>query len=94
METVEVLIKIPKDIYKRLDDPFDTMWEHYLVPCAYAIRNGTVLPKGHGKLIDADKLKERCLFMSNDDTAIEGVEYVTKGMIENAHAIIEADKEE
>ena len=59
---------------------------------AEAVINGIVIPKGHGRLIDADKLKERYLYMSNDDTAIEGMEYVTKGMIENAEVVIEADK--
>ena len=53
METVEIVIRIPKDIYERLDNPFDEMWNHYLVSCGYAIRNGTILPKGHGRLIDA-----------------------------------------
>ena len=58
-----------------------------------AIREGIVLPKGHGDLIDRDRLIGRCLFMSNDDTAIEGMEYVTKGMIETAPTIIKADKD-
>ena len=88
METVEVVIKIPKEEYDYIQlygsiKPFS----------AKQIINGTVLPKGHGRLIDADKLKERYLYMSNDDTAIEGMEYVTKGMIENAEVVIEADKE-
>lgn len=82
METFEVVIKIPKDIYKRLDDPFDTMWEHYLVPCAYAIRNGTVLPKGHGRLIDGDELRNKWIFGRQE-----------KEEIDNAPTIIEADKE-
>lgn len=88
METVEVVIRIPKDEYDYIQ-----LYGLILPFSAKQIINGTVLPKGHGRLIDADKLKERCLFMSNDDTAIEGMEYVTKGMIENAHAVIEADKE-
>lgn len=91
---VEVVIKIPKKEYDymianptryNVCDDETLLYNH--------IKNGTVLPKGHGRLVDVDKLKERYLYMSNDDTAIEGMEYVTKGMIENAEVVIEADKE-
>lgn len=92
MADIELVIKIDEDEYKARQ-----RWvanpRALINAVDKAIANGTVLPKGHGRLIDADKLRERCLYMSNDDTAIEGVEYVTKGMIENADAVIEADRE-
>lgn len=49
METVEVVIKIPKDMYDRITDESNMFYSP-------AIANGTVLPKGHGRLIDVDKL--------------------------------------
>ena len=58
MKEVELIIKIPEELY-------DDIKEHGL--CGYcsdreiaseAIRNGTPLPKGHGRLIDADVLAD------------------------------------
>lgn len=46
MADIELLIKIPEEDYKR-----GTVM-------ASAIRNGTILPKGHGRLIDADAFIE------------------------------------
>lgn len=49
----ELVIKIPEEKYneyKRIGDSRDILFE--------AIRKGTPLPKGHGRLIDADALKK------------------------------------
>lgn len=45
-ESIELLIKIPEEDYKSGN------------VMASAIRNGTILPKGHGRLIDADAFIE------------------------------------
>ena len=51
---IQIVIEIPEDIYKSKDD------EDYIRMCASeiceAFENGTPLPKGHGRLVDADKL--------------------------------------
>lgn len=69
-----------------------------------ALKNGTVLPKGHGRLIDADELEE--LFreviggiakkpeMSKDLEHMVRASAMTIEMIGDAPTIIEADKEE
>jgi hypothetical protein len=60
------------------------------------IANGTPLPKGHGRLKDADYIK----LFSIDHDSWNGVEYegvikvVPVIAIDNAPTIIEADKEE
>lgn len=60
METVEVVIRIPKNIYedlfnKELQDWFiESEVNFYGLKIGKAIQKGTVLPKGHGRLIDAD----------------------------------------
>lgn len=78
-------IKMSAEIFRSKD---------MIVPHLYkVIESGIPLPKGHGDLVDRDRLINRCLFMSNDDTAIEGMEYITKGMIKTAPTVIEADKE-
>lgn len=55
-----------------------------------AIRNGAVLPKGHGRLIDVDKLKPQITYFGISDTPVEVVKCST---IKNAPTIIKADKE-
>ena len=55
-----------------------------------AIRNGTPLPKGHGRLIDADKLEPRDISPEAWNIPMWGFELVD---IEDAPTIIEADKE-
>ena len=87
-ETVEIVIKIPKQIYEKLDDPFDEMWNHYLVPCGYAIRNGIVLPKGHGRLIDAGMVKQKIfditeLYDSGKYLVFEDCKYLIGDDIQN-----------
>lgn len=92
METVEVVIKIPKDMYDR------TLCTGVVIvgiDAAYiggAIIDGTVLPKGHGRLIDADRLvkEERIDLYTN-----YGVESKVSAIsIEMSPTIIEADEEE
>lgn len=53
------------------------------------ILNGTPLPKGHGRLIDADRLKSLYSINSANFNTVAGI----KKWIDDAHTIIEADKE-
>ena len=54
---MQVVIDIDENLYTRL---FDNGVDNYddAVDMAKVIRNGTVLPKVHGRLIDADYLKD------------------------------------
>lgn len=54
-------------------------------------KNGTPLPKGHGRLIDADKLDVG--YVHDRDGSLSGYRYLTKYDIDNAPTIIEADEE-
>ena len=49
MEIVEVVIRLPKDKYDRLDYVDSLTVKEF-------IKNGTVLPKGHGRLKDIDQI--------------------------------------
>lgn len=53
------------------------------------IAGGTPLPKGHGRLIDADELKSNLVYMSDFSDA----KGVWEEDIDDAETIIEADKE-
>lgn len=63
--------------------------EIFIGDYARAIKNGTPLPKGHGRLIDADELKKHKYHDSNRFENAVSVAY-----IDWADTIIEADKGE
>ena len=79
---MKLIIDIPEEDYKR-----GTVM-------ASAIRNGIPLPKGHGRLIDADALKETFIepniYLKGNE---KGFWCVTSKKIKNAPTIVEADKE-
>ena len=91
METVEVVIRIPKEVYEKIQQ-IDriilgrqngktiefALWN--------GVKNGTVLPKGHGRLIDADALEYKL-------SANERDLYVKYTLEDDAPTVIEADKE-
>lgn len=95
MEYVELVVKIPEEIRPtlihniQLSQDLQSLCDSCI---QQAIRTGTPLPKGHGKLIDADALemdKKVC-----GDRYLSGTSlFVANKVIEQAPAIIEADKE-
>lgn len=79
---MQIVIEIPDEDYKQIQDidVFDGLTSR-----AYsAIRNGTPLPKGHGRLIDAEKLSY------NAETCIETTDAFID-LINEVPTIIEAD---
>lgn len=90
-EVIKVVIDISKHEWKYLNKLVENgdqlgHYERLLV-------NGTPLPKGYGRLIDADKLltermKTKYYHLANGDTAIPLID------IEHAPTIIEADMAE
>lgn len=72
--------------------------------CLDAIKHGNVLPKGHGRLIDADEFKNYCQTgLENVKPLFKTEKYcklaidITQGIIadvDEMETIIEADKEE
>lgn len=82
MADIELLIKIPEKIYKSILDI-------NALGCGVSdikniIRNGTPLPKGHGRLIDADALN----FNADYNEPL-----ISKRDFDFAPTIIKADKE-
>ena len=80
----EIVIKLPEEVIESAKSSpnyypilhFETIWR--------AIVNGTPLPKGHGRLIDADELWD--LYHSNDYDFYEA--------LDSARTIVEAEKGE
>ena len=105
MADIELVIKMPEEIYKHIMSmqfyiPGARNGKTLLEEILKAIRDGTSLPKGHGRLIDADGLKENIngwyAFMKD----ICKQPYMTLkqeeiiGKIDIMTPIIEADKEQ
>ena len=85
---MQIVIDVPDEDYKRIKDMPDAF--NSLTSRAYkSIKNGTPLPKGHGRLIDADAIN------IHDVSPAYGMEVygVTQDDIEYEPTIIEADKE-
>ena len=85
---MQIVIEIDDDEYNRI---LKGKWEGN--PLADYIENGTPLPKGHGRLIDADKIgltNFEC-FMCNGDYKEALKMYIEK--VEKAPTVLEIDKE-
>ena len=89
METVEVVIKIPEILKTNIDNGH--FWGSATI--FEAIQRGTIIPKGHGKLIDVDrtlKNTEEIYNASNIKDIINPAQmYDTRKILTNAPAIIE-----
>lgn len=82
---MKLVIEISEDIYKTLKAVSNIVYgfrsgKTFVHACLTAIRNGIPLPKGHGRLIDADAVLEDPIGNTYKD-------------IEIAETIIEADNE-
>lgn len=108
MADIELVIKIPEEIYKA-SQIIDVKYEDVIQIPLEVIANGTPLPKGHGDLIDADKMiKElnesiqRCDESKNKilkqlgkpETNNQIPLWMWKGSCKTCEVIIEADKGE
>lgn len=85
MSEIELVVKIPEEEYEMIVNSEDCG----LHTLTRAVARGTILPKGHGRLIDADALRcENADFDTYND-------YCTMfDEIEAAETIIETDKGE
>ena len=93
---MKIVIELDENPYTKL---FDNGLELYPYPydaLAWAVRHGVVLPKGHGRLIDADKLegiRQLQLMPNGNGKYTEQIIY-TQNAIDCAKTVIPADKEE
>ena len=95
MSDIELVIKIPENLYKATINGLDAneIWDLRL-----AVKKGTPLPKGHGRLIDVDKLELDYEWSEYEtDTGqliVDGYQAYSSTQIESAPTIIEADQSE
>ena len=57
MANVELVIKIPEDLYEAYKDKPPMLGDAGMDMIAQAISKGKALPKGHGDLIDTDDIR-------------------------------------
>jgi len=91
---MQVLIEISEDTYKATCNGW--MLPPDVENVVQGIKNGTPLPKGHGRLKDADAICKdiiSALGIRDENYLLEAEEAVYK-RIKNAPTIIEADKAE
>ena len=89
METVEVVVRLPKDVYEniqKIDRIISSRRSGKTIEFALwnGVKNGTVLPKGHGRLVD-EKTVYRKFYSQN-------LAKVAKEVLDDTPAVIEADK--
>ena len=90
MADIELVIRIPEEMYEALRKTYvitggQRMNGKTLMSVIYnAVGSGTPIPKGHGRLIDADALPLTCI-----DSANYGSNYIRV-----APTIVEAESEE
>ena len=82
---MKLVIDIPEKDYETI---LNSGFVPYECDIVYAIINGTPLPKGHGRLIDADALYESSRLCHTEEDGTACVEWRE---INDAPTIIEAD---
>lgn len=85
---MHIVIDIPEEIYEGIKTTKSIYRTGAKVLCN-AVVNGTSLPKGHGRLIDADTI-----YLIDEDFLCQNDYVVAEGAVDNAPTIIEADEVE
>jgi len=92
---MKLVIDIPEEMYYVLhNEPINAFYNIY--DLVHVIYNGTPLPKGHGRLIDADALEKKMCDREveiGDDRALWESSAVSVALDMFAPTIIDADKE-
>ena len=93
MADIELVVKIPEELKEALDNAkkenaFNYM-RVYNDTIYNAFKNGTPLPKGHGKIGDLDALRDEVSSWGMND--YEPLDFIDA--IDDADTILEADKE-
>lgn len=93
---MQIVIDIPKDLYDQLKWREEEIRKHKKYVVCKAILDGTILPKGHGRLIDADNLMVEMEKREEryGDEAMWDSATVKTALDMFAPTVVEAEKEE
>ena len=92
MADIELVIKMPEEMYNWVNDVNKFSNNYGTSDFIDLVKNGTPLPKGHGRLIDTDDL-DITTITTDDYSGNEVLDVVLKEDVDNASTLIEADKE-
>ncbi len=95
MADIELVIKIPETLKDFINEsPTEEFANHYIklydLALTRAIRNGTVIPKGHGRIADVDEAI-KCIEEVQGEDAIWAISLIEWAC--SKRTIIETDKE-
>lgn len=94
---MKIVIDIPEEIYSFITrECNDVIISENKAPIEYIIRgiiDGTVLPKGHGRLIAEPTKTDISNTVGGNNDFAECIRDSVKAVFDNATTIIEADKE-
>ena len=90
---MQIVIDIPESIYDTIQAD-EMISREQLAVLQMHILNGTPLPKGHGRLIDADKYELHNTYIINCEIDHPRYQVTLKELIDDAPTIIEADRAE
>ena len=82
---MQIVIEIDEELKHSINAKGLFLNPHEKISLIDAINNGTVLPKGHGRLIDADVVKEK---MGN----LDGFGFIGR-CVDEIPTVLEANKE-
>ena len=82
---MKLIIDIPESLYRYIKPRYWDWSPRYDDVLCAAVQKGTVLPKGHGRLIDADVVNEK---MGN----LDGFGFIGR-CVDEIPTVLEADKE-
>lgn len=90
---MQIVIDIDDNLYTRLFDNGENYVADMRRACV-AIRNGTVLPKRHGDLIDLEEVRDRYVnIIKVSNSELESLRMLAE-ILDTSPIIIEADKAE
>ena len=91
---MQIVIDISEKRYKDILRIADVQLElKHFKTAEQIIANGTPLPKGHGKLIAEPTEEDIAKTIGGQNDFTECIKDAVKAVFDNAHTIIEADKE-
>ena len=85
---MQIVIDIPEEVYEKakvtINEMCDSVW--------LGIKQGTPLPKGHGRLIDADDLHSEFADGTEGYDFAHWTRYDVIGVIDDTPTVVEANK--
>lgn len=91
----EIVVKIPEDLHETIINPDKWLTPKRVNALVGAVLHGKVLPKGHGKLIDVDKVDWQAgVFLGYDGEPLPVIHKIaTIEMLRDwQDAVVDADK--